>query len=456
MEETATCSQNPDKGKSPSNTSRPKSSKVWEYFSFSPERKGFVTCAVCFMELAYHRSTTAMWQHLKRKHPPAEGDSNRPGVWEKKQQSQPEDDTPREEADAVLVDHDYAPPPPPLGPALNDIGSLGEEIQRLRGQIEKVTMRQRFGIHRFAGSDEDIQFFTRFASYDLLMRFWALIEPTLPAMVSVTQAQRDTFTEPSATATRSLKPIDEMFMFLNFLSLGSKRCDLADRYGVQQSAVGRIITTWSNFLYAVLGSVRIWIPAEKIREHLPAEFEDYADTRVVLHCTALRCRVPSSLLLQGEAAHRSYCTLRGLLGVAPHGAVTFVSPLYAGSVSDNRIMRESGILSLLRPGMAIMVDRGFLVGDSVPCKIYKAAFLSGRSQTSACEVMETQAAARLRLLVERLIRRVKEHKFFDTEIPVWLFGNVNQLYAVACLLTNYENDLHYINGEERKHRTELK
>uniref|UniRef100_A0A3B3HV35 THAP-type domain-containing protein n=1 Tax=Oryzias latipes TaxID=8090 RepID=A0A3B3HV35_ORYLA len=241
--------------------------------------------------------------------------------------------------------------------------------------------------------------------------------------------------------TRFLQPIDEMFMFLNYLALGSKQRDLADRYGVHQSTVSRIITTWSNFLYTVLGSVRIWIPEEKIRAHLPAEFKDYADTTVILDCTELRCQCPSSPLLQSEmfSAYKSHCTLKGLLGVAPHGAVTFISQLYAGSISDKQITRESRILSLLRPGMAIMVDRGFLVDDLVPCKIYRPAFLSGRSQMSACEVRETQAIARLRVHVERLIRRVKEHKFFDTEIPLRLFGNINQLYTVACLLTNYEN-----------------
>ncbi|KAK9973147.1 hypothetical protein ABG768_023891 [Culter alburnus] len=318
--------------------------------------------------------------------------------------------------------------------------SLREEILKLKEQVEKLTMNQRFGIHRFVASDKDIRFFTRFASYDLLMRFWALIEPSLPSMISVTQAQRGTFTEPSST-TRSLQPIDEMFMFLNYLALGSKQRDLADRYGVHQSTVSRIITSWSNFLYTVLGSVRIWIPEEKIREHLPAEFKDYADTTVILDCTELRCQCPSSPLLQSEmfSTYKSHCTLKGLLGVAPHVAVTFISSLYAGSISDKQITRESGILSLLRPGMAIMVDRGFLVDDLVPCKIYRPAFLSGRSQMSACEVRETQAIARLRVHVERLIRRVKEHKFFDTEIPLRLFGNINQLYAVACLLTNYEN-----------------
>ncbi|KAF7641615.1 hypothetical protein LDENG_00276250 [Lucifuga dentata] len=104
--------------------------------------------------------------------------------------------------DVIPADHDYASA---LDPAVVD-GVLCEneafrkEILQLRQQVEELTMRQRCGIHRFAGSDRDIRFFTRFASYDLLMRFWALIEPLLPSMVSVTQAQRGSFTEPSVAA----------------------------------------------------------------------------------------------------------------------------------------------------------------------------------------------------------------------------------------------------------------
>ncbi|XP_042260975.1 uncharacterized protein LOC121892169 [Thunnus maccoyii] len=367
---------------------------------------------------------------------------SRPLGWERSERPAVQD-TSGKKVDKIPPDHDYAAAPDPavVDLALDENTSLREEILQLRKQIERLTTKQRFGIHRFAGSDRDIKFFTRFASYDLLMRFWALIEPCLPSMVRVTQEQRGTLTEPSSTATHSLQPIDEMFMFLNYLALGSKQCDLADQYGVHQSTVSQIITTWSTFLYTVLGSVKIWIPREKIREHLPAEFKNHADTTVILDFIELKCQYPSSPLLQSEdfSSYKSPCNLKGLLGVAPHGAVTFISPLYAGSIGDKQIMQESGILSLLRPGMAIMVDRGFLVDDFVPCKIYRPPFFSGRSRMSASKARETQANARLRVYMDHLICRVKEHKFFNTEIPHRLFGNINQLYAVACLLTNYEN-----------------
>ncbi|CAL8395984.1 unnamed protein product [Boreogadus saida] len=41
----------------------------WKYFKLSPKRKGVVICTPCQMELAYHKNTTAMLEHLKRRHP---------------------------------------------------------------------------------------------------------------------------------------------------------------------------------------------------------------------------------------------------------------------------------------------------------------------------------------------------------------------------------------------------
>ena len=61
--------------------------------------------------------------------------------------------------------------------------------------------------------------------------------------------------------------------------------------------------------------------------------------------------------------------------MVPHGSITFVSGLYAGSISDREIFKLSGIVNLLRPDMAIMVDKGFVVDNIAPCKVYRPAFL---------------------------------------------------------------------------------
>lgn len=228
---------------------------------------------------------------------------------------------------------------------------------------------------------------------------------------------------------------------MNYLSLGLMQKDLAHRFRIHRSTVSRIVNTWANFLYIVLGAVDIWLDKDTVKAHLPDVFQDYADTQIILDCTELRCQTPNSLLLQSEvfSTYKSHCTFKGMIGIAPHGAVTFVSSLYQGAISDKEILKQSGIVPLLNPSMAIMVDKGFLVEDCVPCKVHIPTFLSKRAQLSRSDIRKTQSIARLRVHIERAIRRVKEHKIFSTVVPLSITGSINQLFTVACLLVNYQH-----------------
>lgn len=86
------------------------------------------------------------------------------GVCEKRKRPPPEDD--EEEANppanVCTKEHDYASAPDPaVVDLVEENYALWEEICQLREQAESLTLRQRFGIHRFASSDRDIRFFTR-------------------------------------------------------------------------------------------------------------------------------------------------------------------------------------------------------------------------------------------------------------------------------------------------------
>ena len=136
--------------------------------------------------------------------------------------------------------------------------------------------------------------------------------------------------------------------------------------------------------------------------------------------------------------------MKGLIGIAPHGAVTFVSSLYTGSISDKEITRCCGILDLLEEGDAVMADKGvnienILHGRSVSLNI--PPFLQKKQQFSADEVKETKTIAKLRIHVERAIRSIKEFHFFDSDVQLSMLGTFNQLYIVACLLTNFQGPL---------------
>ncbi|CAB1350362.1 unnamed protein product [Coregonus sp. 'balchen'] len=241
---------------------------------------------------------------------------------------------------------------------------LSVEIARLRNQIEEITISSNFCLERFAGSDDDIRFFTRFASHAHLMAFWKQIEPATCKIIRVTRARSVAKTDevPHTGNAMVLQPIDTFFLFINYLSLGLMQKDLAHRFKIHQSTVSHIINTWANFLYTVLGAVGIWLDEETVKSHMPEVFQGYTDTQIILDCTEIHCQTPSSLLLQSEvfSNYKSHCTFKGLIGMAPNGAVTFVSSLYEDAISDKEILKQSGIVAILNPSMAIMVDKGFL------------------------------------------------------------------------------------------------
>ena len=65
-------------------------------------------------------------------------------------------------------------------------------------------------------------------------------------------------------------------------------------------------------------------------------------TRVIIDCTEVKCAMPSSLLLNSElfSTYKNHTTLKGLVGISPSGAITFISQLYTGSMSDREIVEN--------------------------------------------------------------------------------------------------------------------
>lgn len=178
-----------------------------------------------------------------------------------------------------------------------------------------------------------------------------------------------------------------------------------------------------------------------MKAYLADDFKEFSDTQIIVDCTELKCQTPSSPVIQSEmySSYKSHCTMKALIGIAPHGPITFISSLYEGSISDKEVFRKSGLSDLLTEDVAIMVDKGFLINDLVKCKVYCPPFLKKSSQMSAPSVLKTQKIASLRVHVERVIRRVKENKLFESVVPLSIVGSINEIFAVACLLSNYQN-----------------
>ncbi|KAK0144673.1 hypothetical protein N1851_017015 [Merluccius polli] len=169
----------------------------------------------------------------------------RAGVWERRARpsspepgSNPEDPEHEDELPVPMVlDHEYSASRTVCVDREHYI-NMQTDIEVLRQQLESYHLQTAFGLQRFASSPEDIRFYTR--SIELIIV--------------------------------KLRPIDELFLFLIYLSTGYTQRDLGHRFHVHRATVSRIIVTWVNFLYSLLGSVSIWMSPEAVKAHIPQEY----------------------------------------------------------------------------------------------------------------------------------------------------------------------------------------
>jgi len=200
-------------------------------------------------------------------------------------------------------------------------------------------------------------------------------------------------------------------------------------------------------MFLKLGQVNIWPSREVIDKTMPKDFKKkYSATRVIIDCTEVRCQMPSSLHLNGElfSNYKHHTTLIGLIGISPGGAITFISQLYTGSISEREVVVRSGLLDLpLNENDSIMADKGFSTQELLPLGVSLniPPFFGSSSQMPAEDVIFTQEIASLRMHVERAIIKIKNFHIWDGVVPLHQFGVVNQMWAVCAILCNAQTNI---------------
>ena len=107
-------------------------------------------------------------------------------------------------------------------------------------------------------------------------------------------------------------------------------------------------------------------------------------------------------------------TYKGLVGISPSGAITFVSNLFSGAMSDKELTRRNGILLLLEKGDSVMADWGFdIEEDLIPLgvRLNILPFLRGKTQLNERELTETHSIASVCIHVERAMESIKNYQY---------------------------------------------
>lgn len=297
-------------------------------------------------------------------------------------------------------------------------------------------------IENIADRKNLIQLYTGFPNYSTFNICFNFLGPSVHKLC---YEMKKSPRQSSAGARRSLSPKNEFLLVLCRLRLHLLEEDIAFRFNISQTSVSRIFNTWINFLYHKFKEVPIWPPKQQVQYYMPTSFKDsYPTTRCVIDATEIFIEQPSSPVAQQLtfSSYKNHNTLKALIGITPSGAISFVSKLFGGCISDRELTIKSGFLDLLEPGDSIMADKGFLIADLLqPLGVsLNIPPLKMDTQLTEDQLVETRRIASLRIHVERAIGRIKSFRIL-MNLPNSMAGITDQLFFVCGMLTNFRQPL---------------
>ena len=140
--------------------------------------------------------------------------------------------------------------------------------------------------------------------------------------------------------------------------------------------------------------------------------------------------------------YKNHNTYKALIAISPSGAISFISDLFEGNISDKELTSRCGLLDLLEDGDSVMADMGFNIADLLNAKSVTLnippKLTDSSGHFSEDDRVKTRRIASVRIHVERAIGRVKNFKILES-IPNSMHNMANQIFLyVHCLLTSIQ------------------
>lgn len=247
-----------------------------------------------------------------------------------------------------------------------------------------------------------------------------------------------------------LEPRDVVLLILMKIRLHRQFSFLADDFGIHRTYAGRLFTEYVGVVAQALGDLIVWPDAEVIKKHVPLAFKArFSNVTCIIDCLEIEIEKPESAVKQAQtwSSYKSANTIKYLISILPNGLINFVSQGYGGRITDMNIVRRSGFLEHLCPGMVVMADRGFkgigpILAD-VGCRLVRPSSVNKGCTPSKQEVRSSKQVASLRIHVERAIRRVREFAMLKPHavIGTQLIGLADDCMTAACGLINLQPPL---------------
>ena len=162
-------------------------------------------------------------------------------------------------------------------------------------------------------------------------------------------------------------PIQCQFILtLMILRRGYDFIECAYFFRIPRGKVSNIFSTWLQFMYFKFNDKeftdRMCVRRQDMPSPLPLQFQTkplLRNIRFVGDCTSISIMKPGNYALQSITweQYKHENTVKFVRFDDPFGGVSFISQAYGGSISDNQMFKDCGVLEKTEKGDGYLLDR---------------------------------------------------------------------------------------------------
>ena len=325
--------------------------------------------------------------------------------------------------------------------SLDDLRSMEMKLQTLENQnmiLRNKTMKTSTYDFAMNHSHKRLKFYTgmeSFAAFNTLLCFiLAIWQPKVKV---------------------SLKPCEQLLLVLMKLRLGFLNEDLACRFQIGIGTVSNVFHSWLNIMHENLNQFVKWPSKKCVKRNMPECFKAVSlqNVRCIIDCSEIFIEKPHNFKARAAtySNYKHHNTVKFLVGITPSGAFCFISQAWGGRVTDRHLAANCGFLNLLETDDVILADRGFRIGDLLSeknAKLIIRASTKNKNQLSAEEVRQSRKMSRVRVYIERAIRKMKTYKILESNLSISMFkkndrdfSTIDKILVIICALCNMSNPI---------------
>ena len=145
-------------------------------------------------------------------------------------------------------------------------------MEELQTKHEKSLFR----LENIKSNNCQINLYTSFPDYDTLLHFYrTILESDAKVMRQWRSSEsKDGYAEEKTGRSHKLPLLEQLFLTLVRLRLGPFEFDLANRFGISQSSVSRIIAMWLNLLFHSLKALERYPSWHIVKKYMPESFKE--------------------------------------------------------------------------------------------------------------------------------------------------------------------------------------